>query len=108
MDLVPHCDSIRENGLALAKTLKLFMQLKLYLNWPNILRYWPRFLHMLPAACVISMHYFVRTHCGLGCDTEVLLPARSLPEPVTARFDNSEENKLTPVINSVIRIFFSE
>jgi hypothetical protein len=61
---------------------------------------------MLPAACVISMHYFVPTYCWLGYDTKVLLPARSLPEPVTACFDNSEENKLSPVINSVIRIFF--
>jgi hypothetical protein len=60
---------------------------------------------VLPGVCVISMHHFVLTYSGLGFDANVQLPTRPVPEPVTACFDNRGENKLAPVITSVIHIF---
>jgi hypothetical protein len=61
------------------KALELFMQLKLNLNWPKIRRYWREpGTFFARAAWVfvsfISLHYFLLTYCGLGCDIKVQPP----------------------------------
>jgi hypothetical protein len=90
----------------LVKALGLFMQLKLNLYWLKIRRYWrePGTVFARVAwvfVSVIRLHYFLRTYCGLGCDTKV----QPIPETVTACLDNRQENKLSSVITSVMDIF---
>ena len=103
----PHCDSIWKSGCVPVKALELFMQLKLNLNWLKIHCYWrePGTIFERIAwvfVSVISLHFFLLTYCGLGCDTKVQPPTRPVPEPVTPCLDNRQENKLASVINSVI------